>query len=97
MRMEELKSEYKKGMVYFGGLMICLCLLLTTPDGVNIYMRLLGLVGLNRGIPIGDGSTLHLYGLPLLIAFIFCIKKILLHWRSYRSKFRELNTFLRDA
>ena len=93
--MEELKSEYKKGMVYFGGLMICIIISLTAPDGINIYMRLLGLFGLNRGIPIGSDATLHIYGLPLLIAYIFCIKKIFTHWRGYRSRFSELNICLR--
>ena len=93
--MENIKSEYKRGMLYFSGLMICICLLFTTPDGINIYMRLLGLFRLNRGIPIGSNATLHIYGLPILIAIIFCIKKIFLHWRSYGSKFRELNICLR--
>ena len=92
--MKALQSEHKRGTLYFGGLMICICLLLTTPDGVSIYLRLMGLLGINLSFPIGSG-TLYLYGLPPLIAIIVCIKKVLAYWRDYRSRFKELNAFLR--
>jgi hypothetical protein len=93
--MKELKSEYKRGLLYFGGLMICICLWFTTPDGVNIYHGILGLFGISPGIPIGSGATLYIYGLLPLIATIICIKKVFVYWRGYGTRFKEFNAFLR--
>lgn len=91
----ETMKEYKRGLLYFGSLMICICLLFTTPDGVSIYYGLLGLIGINPGIPIGSNSTLYIYGIVPLALIIICIKKVLAYWRGYGMRFKELNVFLR--
>ena len=83
--MKELKSEYKRGLLYFGILMLCILLLFTTPDGKSIYYGLLGLLGINPGIPIGSGTTLYIYGIIPLAAIIVCIRKVFIYWRGYGS------------
>jgi len=75
--------------------MICILLLFTTPDGKSIYYGLLGLLGINPGIPIGSSTTLYIYGIIPLVAIIVCIRKVFVYWRGYGSRFKELNTFLR--
>jgi hypothetical protein len=89
------KSDYRRGLLYFCGLLVCICLFFTTPDGESIFYRILGLFGIKPGIAIGSNSTLYVYWLIPIAAAIICIKKALKYWQGYGLKFKKYNYFLR--
>jgi len=93
--MNESRSDYRRGLLYFGCLMVCICLFFTTPDGDSIFNKVLGLLGISPGIPLGNNGMLYIYGLIPLAAIILCTIKVFKYWRGYGSKFKEYNVFLR--
>ncbi|MCL2773511.1 MAG: hypothetical protein FWD71_09195 [Oscillospiraceae bacterium] len=93
--MNKEKSDYRRGLLYFACLMICICLFFTTPDRDTLFYKFLGLFGIKPGINIGNNATLYIYMLIPLIAGILSIRKVLAYWRSYGIKFKEYNVFLR--
>lgn len=92
--MNNIKSDYRKGLIFFFILMICIFSCFMTPDGDTLFYKFIGLFGLSPGIPLGS-ATLYIYMLVPLIAAIVSIKKVLKYWKNYGSKFKEYNIFLR--
>jgi len=93
--MDNIKSDYRKGLLYFGFLMVCISTTFTTPDGESIFHNFLGLFGISPGIPMGEHSTLYVFMLVPIIAGVICVKKVFRYWRGYRLKFKECNVLLR--
>lgn len=93
--MDNEKSDYQKGLLYYCCLMICICSFFTTPDRDTLFYKFMGLFGISPGIQIGENATLYVYMLiPLLIA-ILSIRKVFAYWWHYGSRFREYSKFLR--
>jgi len=70
--MDTVKRDYRNGLMFFFGLSFCILLFFTTPDGVSLFDNLLGFLGISPGIPIGEGSTLFIYGLiPVARGYLF--------------------------
>lgn len=89
------KSDYQRGLLYFFCLMICICsLFITIPDGDNLYYKLLGLFGISPGIELGT-TTLYIYMLIPLGAAILSARKVLKYWQDYGSRFKEYTFVLR--
>ena len=88
------KLDFRKGLLYFTCLVFCVCMFVTTPDGVSLFHNFLGLFGISPGIPLGSNSTLYIYMLIPLIAGIVCLKKTLKYWHSYGSRFKEYKFYL---
>ena len=76
-------NSYKKGLLYFCGLIVCITAFFTMPDGVALFHGFLGLFGIPPGIPFGSNSTLYIYMAIPLVVGIFCYKKMRRHWREY--------------
>ena len=93
--MDKEKSDYLKGLLYFGCLIICVCLFFTTPDGDTLFYELLRLFGISPGIRIGHNGILYAYMLaPGAASVIFAIK-MFGHWKNYRDRFKGLHPLLR--
>ena len=94
-KIDKEKSDFIKGLPYFIGAAICLCLSMQTPDGENLFYKFLGLFGISPGIRLSDNSTLYIYGLIPGIIIIICILKIFRYWQSYGIKFKNFNIFIK--
>ena len=89
------KSDYINGLLFFILVLFCVCLTFQTPDGDNLFYKLLGVFRINPGIRLGANISLHIYPLIPLTATIVSVKKILKYWQGYGLKFKEYNVFLR--
>ena len=89
--MNEAKSNYLRGLLYFCCLMVCVCMWFVTPDGDTILYKILGLFGISSEIPLWTGGTLYIYMLMPLTAGIVCAGKILRYWGYPGSIFRKGN------
>jgi len=89
------KSDFLRGLLYFGIIIFCMSLWIKTPDGDPLLYKLLGLFGLSPGIPLGANATLFIYPLIPLIAAFYCLKKVFKYWYSYGSRFKEFSSLLR--
>ena len=89
--------DYRKGLLYLCGLVVCILFLFTAPDGEAFFHKFLGLFGIAPGIPLGGNSTLYIFMLIPVATGIFCARKTFMHWRGYQRKFRGFNPLLRNA
>jgi len=90
----ENKSDYRRGLLFFCIVMVCVISFFTAPGGEPFLYKFIGLFGLSPGISLGSG-TLYIYGLVPIIVIVLSIRKILKHWYSYGARFRGYNVFLR--
>jgi len=90
----ENKSDYCRGVLFFCIVMGCVILFFNAPDGQPLLYKFIGLFGLNPGISLGYG-TLYIYGLVPIIAIVLSIKKILQYWHGYGTRFSGYNILLR--
>lgn len=93
--MDNDKADYRKGLVYFCILMVCIVSWFTVPDGDTLFYKFIGWFGLSPGIHIGSSGTLYPYLLIPLIAAILSIKKIFKYWQGYGLRFKEHSALLR--
>jgi hypothetical protein len=92
----EALAAYKRGWPYFGGIVACLFMGLSAPDGVLFFYKLLGLVNIPAAIPLGETGTLHIWGIIPLGLIIFCALRLRRHWRGLLGdRFARLHGFLR--
>ena len=94
--MTTTKQDYKKGLLFFCGIAICILSFVTTPDGESLFHKLIGLIGIGPGIHIGDDVTLYIFMLIPIAAGIWFGKKVFKYWRGYGERFKELSILLRS-
>ncbi|MCL2224710.1 MAG: hypothetical protein FWB96_07065 [Defluviitaleaceae bacterium] len=83
-------ADYRRGLLYFAGLALCVFAFFTTPDGLSMFHNFLGLFGIAPGIQMRGGGTLYIFMLVPLIAGIFCFKKMRMYWKNFRERFNLL-------
>ena len=91
----ENKMDYRKGLLFFCGIVVCGLSFVTTPDGLTLFHQFIGLFGIGPGIPVGEGAMIYPFMLIPVVLFIFCAKKVFYFWQGYGTRFNEFNLFFR--
>jgi len=93
--MNQDKSDYRRGLIFFCVATICIISFFAAPDGEPLLYKFIGLFGLAPGISLGASGTLYIYALVPIAIIILSARKILKYWHGYGARFKEYNALLR--
>jgi len=92
--MDNNKRDFWMGFTFFCGLVFCIFLRYTTPDGMSFQDRLLTFIGISPTISF-DAGTFYLFNIIWLVAVFLLIRAVMLHWHMYGVRFRSYPVLLR--
>jgi|GEM_PF-4144286 len=89
-----IKTQWRKGFIWFCVLLLSIITLSTTPDGTSLLMGFLGLFGIPPSFSIGPNDRISIWGLPHLFLIMLSFGFTLHYWRGYRTIFAEIKGIL---